>query len=58
MKKTNILLLALILPWCLITAQTMQWVVRPTLAHIENYGSLLKVRKDGKTGLMNPINRL
>ena len=58
MKKTNILLLALILPWCLITAQTMQWVVRPTLAHIENYGSLLKVRKDGKTGLMNPNQQI
>lgn len=34
-------------------AQTVQWVVRPTSAQVENYGNLLKVRKSGKSGLMD-----
>ena len=36
-----------------ICSQTMQWAVRPTSAKIENYGSLLKVRKGGKCGFID-----
>ena len=36
-----------------LSAQTVQWAVRPTSAQIENYGSLLKVKKGGKCGLVN-----
>lgn len=36
-----------------IQSQTVQWAVRPTSAKIENYGQLLKVRKNGKCGLID-----
>ena len=36
-----------------VQAQTVQWAVRPSSAQIENYGQLLKVRKDGKCGLID-----
>lgn len=39
-------------------AQTMRWVIRPSSAKIENYGNLLKVKKDGKTGLVDRNNRM
>ncbi len=35
------------------SAQTVQWAVRPTSAQIEDYGDLLKIRKNGKCGLIN-----
>lgn len=39
------------------SAQTMRWVVRPSSAQIEDYGKLLKVRKDGKSGLIDHRGR-
>ena len=48
--KLKLLILTLVLPIG-ISAQTMQWAVRPTFAQIEDYGQLLKVRNNGKTGL-------
>lgn len=36
-----------------IYAQTMNWAVKPTSARIENYGQLLKQRKEGKVGLLD-----
>ena len=41
----------------LVNAQTVQWAVRPTSAQIENYGNLLKVKKDGKCGLIDLNNQ-
>ncbi len=38
-------------------AQTVQWAVRPTSAQIEGYGRLLKVRKNGKVGLIDHNGR-
>ena len=40
-----------------VKAQTVQWAVRPTSAQIENYGNLLKVKKDGKCGLIDHNNQ-
>ena len=40
-----------------VKAQTVQWAVRPTSAQIENYGNLLKVKKDGKCGLIDLNNQ-
>lgn len=37
-------------------SQTVQWAVRPTSAQIESYGQLLKVRKNGKCGLIDHNN--
>lgn len=39
------------------TAQTVQWAVRPTSAQLEGYGDLLKMRKNGKCGLIDHNNR-
>lgn len=39
------------------SSQTVQWAVRPTSAQLEGYGRLLKVRKNGKIGLMDHNNR-
>ena len=38
-------------------AQTVQWAVRPTSAQLEGYGDLLKMRKNGKCGLIDHNNR-
>lgn len=57
MKK---ILLCLILGGLLLeelTAQTVQWAVRPTSAQLEGYGDLLKMRKNGKCGLIDHNNR-
>lgn len=51
-----LLMLMLLLPGC-IHAQTMRWAVKPTSAHLENYGSLVKVNKGGKYGLINRQNQ-
>ena len=54
MKKNKVVLLTLVaLLAGDLSAQTVQWAVRPTSAQIENYGSLLKVKKGGKCGLVN-----
>lgn len=34
-------------------SQTVRWAVRPTSAQLEGYGNLLKVRKNGKCGLID-----
>lgn len=39
------------------SSQTVQWAVRPTSAQLEGYGRLLKIRKNGKTGLMDHNSR-
>lgn len=39
-------------------AQTVQWAVRPTSAQIEGYGDLFKIRKNGKTGLIDRHNQI
>ena len=58
MKKNRVVLLTLAaLLAGNLSAQTVQWAVRPTSAQIENYGSLLKVRKGGKCGLMDMSNQ-
>ena len=43
LKRSTILLLLGTLSTGMLSAQTVQWAVRPTSAQIENYGSLLKV---------------
>ena len=53
LKRSTILLLLGTLSTGMLSAQTVQWAVRPTSAQIENYGSLLKVKKGGKCGLVN-----
>lgn len=40
-----------------ILSQTVQWAVRPTSAQLEGYGNFLKVRKNGKCGLINHNNQ-
>ena len=53
LKRSTLLLLLGTLSAGMLSAQTVQWAVRPTSAQIENYGSLLKVKKGGKCGLVN-----
>lgn len=55
MKKLILLMAALCVSG--LFAQTMQWAVRPTSAQIENYGQLLKMRKNGKCGLIDHHGR-
>lgn len=38
-------------------SQTAQWAIRPTSAQLEGYGNLLKVRKNGKCGLIDRNNQ-
>ena len=40
-----------------IVSQTVQWAVRPMSAQIEGYGHLLKVKRNGKVGLIDHNNR-
>ena len=56
MNRKIVFLLCLLLSGQ-IFSQTVQWAVRPTSAKIENYGSLLKVRKNGKCGLIDHNNK-
>lgn len=37
-------------------AQTVQWAVRPTSALLESYGQLYKIKRNGKTGLIDRDN--
>lgn len=57
--KTKVLLLSLttLLSIEQICAQTVQWAVRPTSAQLEGYGQLIKVRKNGKCGLIDHHNQ-
>ena len=57
MMKYLLTLFVGLLPFGTMKAQTVQWAVRPTSAHIENYGNLLKVRRGGKCGLMDLGNQ-
>ena len=40
-----------------VNSQTVQWAVRPTSAQLEGYGQLIKVRKNGKVGLIDHNSR-
>lgn len=55
--KAYLLSIALLLPIEQICAQTVQWAVRPTSAQLEGYGRLIKVRKNGKCGLIDHYNQ-
>ena len=51
--RYNVLIIIAVFSIMGVQAQTVQWAVRPSSAQIENYGQLLKVRKDGKCGLID-----
>ena len=57
MKRKLLLLILCLLGTVVCLSQTVQWAVRPTSAQLEGYGRLLKVRKNGKIGLMDHNNR-
>ena len=56
MKDTLLLLFSLLLAGN-VSAQTVQWAVRPTSAQLEGYGNLIKIRKNGKCGLISHDGR-
>ena len=53
---SKLLMLCMLLFTVSSSAQTMRWAVKPTSAQLENYGSLVKVNKGGKYGLINRQN--
>ena len=56
-KRIGLLALAGLMLTGEVVSQTVQWAVRPMSAQIEGYGHLLKVRKNGKVGLIDRNSR-
>lgn len=55
--RYHVLIVMAVLSIMGVQSQTVQWAVRPSSAQIENYGQLLKVRQNGKCGLIDHNNQ-